>query len=45
MEPQNKKITLVIYGHDINDSIKKLIVANKIKYNLEDVEINIQDAQ
>ncbi len=45
IEPRNKKITLVVYGNEINDSVKNLIVANKGKYNLNDVEINIQEAQ
>ncbi|MDP1800729.1 MAG: DUF389 domain-containing protein [Bacteroidota bacterium] len=45
IEARNKKITLVVYGNEINDSLKKLIVSNKAKYNLNDVEINIQEAQ
>lgn len=45
IEPRNKKITLVVYGNEINDSLKKLIVNNKANYNLSDVEINIQVAQ
>ncbi len=45
IDPQNKKITLVVYGNEINDSVKKLIVNNKVKYSLEDAEINIQQAE
>ncbi len=45
IDPQNKTITLVIYGNEISDSVKKLIVANKVKYNLHDAQINIRQAQ
>lgn len=45
IDPQNKTITLVVYGNEISDSIKKLIVASKVKYNLQDAQINIRQAQ
>lgn len=45
IEPLNKKVRVIVYGKEVNDSLRQLIVRNKDKYGLGDVEIVIQQAR
>jgi hypothetical protein len=45
IEPMNKRVRLVVYGKEITDSLRELIVQNKDKYGLGNVDLSIREAR